>query len=174
MNSNLFEIPASLATQRLPASSGDKAHGAHRSGATAMRVLLVEDMRDNQITACKLLFRLGIIPVIAENGLMAVKMFQEQMFDCILMDISMPVMDGLEATQKIRREELSQPDRPRCPIVAYTSGGTADHRELWREIGIDAVLNKPSQLEQMEACLRQWCGQIIDASARFDVGLGQN
>jgi CheY-like chemotaxis protein len=138
-----------------------------------MRVLLVEDIRDNQISACELLFRWGIIPVIAINGLMAVKIFQKQMFDIILMDISMPVMNGLEATLEIRREELSHPDHPRCPIVAYTTGGTANHRELWRKIGIDAGLKKPSQPEQMEACLHQWCGQTFDAFTRFGVGLKQ-
>ena len=158
MNSNLFEMPASLTTQWSPAFSGDQAPRARHSDATTLRVLLAEDITDNQIRACELLFRWGIIPVIADNGLRAVKMFQEQTFDIILMDISMPVMDGLEATMQIRSEELEHPDRPRCPIVAYTSGGTANDRALWRKIGIDAVLNKPSQPEQMEACLHQWCG----------------
>ncbi len=158
MNSNLYEMPASLTTQWSPAFSGDQAHSAQQSDATTMRVLLAEDIRDNQIRACELLSRWGIIPVIAGNGLRAVKIFQEQMFDLILMDISMPVMDGLEATMQIRRKELAHPDRPRCPIVAYTSGGTANDRALWQKIGMDAVLNKPSQPEQMEACLRQWCG----------------
>ena len=174
MNSNSFEIPVAPQSRWSPTPSCDLAESANHSVNSTIRVLLVEDIPDNQINACKLLLRWGIIPVIAINGLMAVKIFKKKRFDIILMDISMPVMDGLEATLQIRREELSHPDHPRCPIVAYTSGGTPDHCGLWRKIGIDAVLNKPSQPEQMEACFRQWCGKSFDASTRVGTVLQQN
>jgi CheY-like chemotaxis protein len=103
------------------------------SNASSIRVLLVEDIPDNQRDACKLLFQWGIVPAVAANGLKAVKLCQDQVFDVILMDIAMPVMDGLEATRLIRSDELAHPERRHCPIVAYTSGGTVDDQRLWKK-----------------------------------------
>jgi CheY-like chemotaxis protein len=131
---------------------------------SSIRVLLVEDVPDNQRDACRLLFRWGIKPAVAANGLKAVELCQEQVFDVILMDIAMPVMDGLEATRLIRSDELAHPGRRYCPIVAYTSGGSLDDQRLWKKIGVDAVLNKPTNPDQMAACLRQWCGTAFDGA----------
>lgn len=95
----------------------------------------------------------------------AVNIVSKQEFDAILMDISMPVMDGLEATAHIRQFERLHPSRRRQAIIAYTSGGTCDDREFWRKIGIDAILEKPCDIQTLEACLIRWCTNFDKANA---------
>src|SRR5450830_458140 len=76
----------------------DDVDGAPPLSASSLRVLLVEDLPDNQRDACNMLNSWGIVPDVASNGAKAVRLCQRQTFDLILMDINMPVMDGLEAT----------------------------------------------------------------------------
>lgn len=108
------------------------------------KVLLCEDHPLNTVVATKLLEKVGMIVETAENGLMGVNKFsesQESEFDVVLMDIRMPVMDGLEATAKIRA--LNRQDAKSIPIIAMTANAFAEDRELSKKVGMNEHLSKP-------------------------------
>ncbi|MGL4555566.1 MAG: response regulator [Gemmataceae bacterium] len=108
-----------------------------------LQILLVEDNRINQLVAQKLLEKAGHRVTIADNGKVAVQAVTDSKFDLVLMDVSMPEMDGLEATQVIRRREVS--GDPRLPIVAFTANAMKGDRERCLEAGMDAYVTKPVQ-----------------------------
>jgi CheY-like chemotaxis protein len=81
--------------------------------------------------------------VIVENGAEAVQAMQTGTFDLVLMDMQMPVMDGLAATRAIRRNEQSRPDRPRTPIVMLSANAMAQHRLEALAAGADLHIAKP-------------------------------
>jgi CheY-like chemotaxis protein len=106
--------------------------------------------------AGELLSHWGIVPTTACNGAQALALVSERRFDIILMDIAMPVMDGLEAAQRIRQLEIEHPERPRTPIVAYTTGWLLADTTLLSRVGFDEAIKKPCSADQMKACLRRW------------------
>ena len=89
---------------------------------------------------------------VAQTGLEALEMCQNYTFDIIFMDIQMPVMDGLEATQKIRSEQKNR----RTPIVAVTAHALADEKKTLLKSGFDDYLSKPVSEKQMLAILNKW------------------
>jgi len=119
-----------------------------------LEVMVVDDNPDYQMALRDLLVNRGITPTLAADGAEAVALAGSIQFDIILMDLQMPVLDGLAASKQIRRFELEH-DRPRVPMVAYTSGQTAE--PLLRACGLDAVLHKPCSAMALEACLARWC-----------------
>lgn len=122
-----------------------------------LRVLVVDDCPFNQLLAGALLARWGIRPVLASEGAQAVRLAAEAAFDLILMDVDMPVMNGLEATARIRRFDAARATRRGVPVVAYTGGPfPADAHELSLS-GMDAVLHKPCAAGEMAACLQHFC-----------------
>lgn len=123
----------------------------------SLRVLVAEDCPINQALACAMLSLWGITPVVASNGEEAVHLAAGHRFDFILMDIEMPVMDGLMATLAIRRQERGRAGWPRVPVVAYTAGDLARRPLMMRRWGIDAVLQKPCDAAAVAQCLLRWC-----------------
>jgi CheY-like chemotaxis protein len=123
----------------------------------SLRVLLAEDCPVNRLMACALLSRWGIEPVIACDGAEAVRLANAQDFDIILMDVVMPVMDGLSATVEIRRLERENSIQRAVPVVAYTSTAIACNKALLNRVGINDVLKKPSNIDLMKECLERWC-----------------
>ena len=126
-------------------------------------VLLVDDCPIQQLLGCAMLSHWGIMPQLASNGVEAIRWASEQSFDLILMDVDMPLMDGLVAASEIRRQEREQHSDKRVPLIAYTAGRLADNPNRWRECGMDGVLAKPCQLEQVGACLDRWCPQPAES-----------
>ena len=127
--------------------------------ASCLRVLLVDDcpVQLQQLLTCALLARWKIMPQIACDGLEAVLLAGEQDFDIILMDVEMPVMDGLTATGRIRQSERrARRERP-VPVVAYTTGNLAVDEGRWRKSGMNGVLNKPCDALGLSECLERWC-----------------
>ena len=106
-----------------------------------LRILLAEDGQTNQKLAIALLEKWGHQVTLAENGLEAVQHYQYQRFDLILMDIQMPLMDGLEATHSIR--ELEEKSQIHTPIVAMTARALKGDRERCLEAGMDGYVSKP-------------------------------
>ena len=107
----------------------------------ALRVLLVEDGIVNREVAVAMLERRGHSVAVAANGKEAVDMLPTEPFDIVLMDIQMPVMDGLEATTAIRARERTTGEH--IPIVALTAHAMKGDEEQCRAAGMDAYLAKP-------------------------------
>ena len=105
------------------------------------RVLLVEDNEVNRTIATKLLQKRGHVVVAVENGALAVDVTTTERFDVVLMDVQMPVMDGLTATAKIREREHATGFH--LPIIAVTAHALDDDRRRCLAAGMDDFLPKP-------------------------------
>jgi two-component system, sensor histidine kinase and response regulator len=114
------------------------------------KVLLVEDNAINQRVARRFLERLGCDVHVVGDGAQAVAAFQRESWSFILMDMQMPVMDGLEATQRIRTIEG---DKPRTPIVALTANAMMGQLERCLEAGMDDYLTKPLDISRLQDVL---------------------
>jgi two-component system, sensor histidine kinase len=118
----------------------------------ALRVLAAEDNAVNQLVLKTLLHQMGVDPTVVENGKLAVAAWEEGDWDVILMDIQMPVMDGLTATAAIRNLEADT-GRPRTPIVALTANAMAHQVEQYITAGMDGHVAKPIQATELFAAL---------------------
>ena len=113
-------------------------------------VLLVEDNPVNQKVAVRFLERMGCHVRVADNGAEGVRAYQEGRFDLILMDLQMPVMDGLTATRRIREIEKSQ---RMTPIVALTANAMSGQLERCMEAGMNGFLTKPLDIARLHETL---------------------
>lgn len=120
----------------------------------AVRVLVVDDNPVNLSVMSAQLEARGLETLLAADGTEAVTLACEWHFDLILMDLQMPILDGIEATAAIRRFEGSR-SRPAVPVVAYTS--TRLRPSLLATHGMNGVLPKPCDDQDLEDCLVQWC-----------------
>ncbi len=111
-------------------------------GSFSGHILLVEDVEFNRIIAKEFLADLGLHISEAHNGEEAVAMHQKLSFDLILMDLHMPVLDGISATRKIRRHEQLN-NAPPTPIIAMTADVTKDAQEQIVQCGMNGYLSKP-------------------------------
>jgi two-component system sensor histidine kinase/response regulator len=118
-------------------------------------VLLVEDNAVNQKVAVRCLERMGCTVRVAENGVEAVHASSEMTFDLILMDLQMPVMDGITATQRIRERETGT-GRPHVPIVALTANAMASQLERCMDAGMNAFLTKPLEIQRLHEVLTRF------------------
>jgi len=114
------------------------------------QVLVVDDNLTNQMVASQLLTRVGILVDIAGNGQEALVALQGKTYDAVLMDVMMPVMDGLEATRAIR-----QTLRLDLPIIALTANAMKGDREKCLEAGMDEYLTKPIEIERLYQTLEK-------------------
>lgn len=115
-----------------------------------LKILLVEDNLLNQRIVMFSLKKYNHEVTIANNGVEAVEKFNEAKYDVILMDIMMPVMDGLEATVKIREvEEMNKIDR-RTPIIALTANTMDNDRNTCLSYGMDEFMAKPFDIEKLK------------------------
>ncbi len=117
-------------------------------------VLVADDNPVNLQMASDMLAYFGIQSLLAADGAQAVAMAAHHRLDLILMDLQMPVLDGLGATRQIRRAERQQA-LPRVPVLAYTS--VSGVRVHLADFGLDGVLEKPCEMPAMRACLQRWC-----------------
>jgi CheY-like chemotaxis protein len=117
----------------------------------ALNILLAEDNLINQKLAVALLTKQGYQVTVAVNGQEALKMSEEGSFDLILMDLQMPVMDGLVATQAIRQRETD--GRRRLPIVAMTANALTGDRERCLAAGMDGYVSKPIRINELMAAI---------------------
>ncbi|HEX6734598.1 MAG TPA: EAL domain-containing protein, partial [Azonexus sp.] len=144
-----FTIPCQagtlVSTSRQPA--------AEKRVNRSARVLIAEDNATNQAVAAGMLHLLGCTSGVARNGVEAVARWQDEAWDLILMDCSMPEMDGFQATAAIRRQEAG--DR-HTPIIAMTANTLAADIERCREAGMDDHLAKPLTLDALTGHLRRW------------------
>lgn len=129
---------------------------AERAGLQAIQgstVLLVEDNAVNQDVACELLKSAGLQVALANNGQEAVDILKKEKFDLVLMDIQMPVMDGITAAKKIREGE---PPGEHLPIIAMTAHAMIGDKEKSVAAGMDDHLTKPINPEELNYCIVKW------------------
>ena len=124
-------------------------------------VLLVEDNFVNQKVAVRFLERLGCTVEVAGNGAEGVAACQQRHFDVVLMDLQMPVMDGMTATRKIRAWETTG----HLPIIALTANAMTGDRELCEAAGMDGYLTKPIEVERLRNILTKFGLAKDDAEA---------
>jgi len=146
-----FEIAPRGASQ--PDSTGRQ---PHEGPATGLRILLVEDSKDNQLLISAYLKQTARTLEIAADGQAAVDKFTAGAFDLVLMDVQMPVMDGLTATRAIREWEARQGAR-RTPILALSAHAMGDAFEKSRAAGCDTHLTKPIRKATLLHAIAEHC-----------------
>jgi hypothetical protein len=120
---------------------------------SSLRILLAEDHPVNQKVAQIMLTKSGHVVEVAGDGAQAVEAARRGGFDLILMDMQMPVLDGLEATRRIRAEEAEQ-QRPRVTIIAMTANAREEDRQVCLEAGMDDFVSKPIRIATLVEKLR--------------------
>ncbi|MEY2829174.1 MAG: hypothetical protein RIQ33_1032, partial [Bacteroidota bacterium] len=125
-----------------------------------IEVLLVEDNEINRLVATEVLYHYGATVTEVENGKLATEIIQRQSFDVILMDVQMPVMDGLEATQLIR----SEIDKT-IPIIALTANALKGESNICYEAGMNDYIAKPFDEEDLIATILKYVQHKIAAIA---------
>jgi signal transduction histidine kinase/CheY-like chemotaxis protein len=128
-------------------------HFAVAGQALPSRILVVEDNIVNQRLARRSIEKLGCHVDIANNGGEAVAALRRRAYPLVLMDCQMPVMDGFEATRRIRRLE---PPRCRTPIIAMTASAMSGDRERCLEAGMNDYITKPVKFDELKAILQHW------------------
>ena len=120
-------------------------------------ILVAEDNTNNQLLMKLILEELGLNVILAENGQVAVDRYKEKTFDLVLMDINMPIMDGLTALKHIREYELTV--NQYTPVVALTANTLKGDKERYIDSGMDYYLSKPIQNSELinilELCLNK-------------------
>ncbi len=120
------------------------------------RVLLAEDNPVNQVMARAMLGAIGLAVDIAGNGEEALQLAATQDFDAVLMDCQMPVLDGYEATARLRQRERDTPGGRHLPVIALTANALEGDHERCVAAGMDDYLAKPYTRQQLERVLRRW------------------
>ncbi|MEI6322847.1 MAG: response regulator [bacterium] len=120
-----------------------------------LRVLVAEDNQTNQKVISMMLSRFGVTPVMVENGLQALDAVKGNTFDLVLIDIQMPVMDGLQASIEMRKYFA---DGPRPEIVALTANAFKEDREACLAAGMDGYLVKPITLDRLRSIVEKASG----------------
>ena len=135
--------------RRLPASA---VRGANLASIQGARVLLVDDNDLNQQVGSELLASAGLVVDVADNGQAALDMLARGTYDIVLMDMQMPVMDGLTATRQLRQN----PAWARLPVLAMTANAMSGDREQCLEAGMNGHIAKPIDPDALFAALLQW------------------
>jgi signal transduction histidine kinase/DNA-binding response OmpR family regulator len=136
-----------------------------KTGSTEKQEILVaEDFPLNRDVVRLMLVETAFEPIFAENGKIASELYMRESsrFPLILMDVSMPVMDGFEATQIIRNWEKSQGDSP-VPIIALTGHALKNDRQQCLDAGMTHYLTKPVKQGELLKVLEQYTGRAVDA-----------
>ncbi|MEE1890839.1 response regulator [Pseudomonas carassii] len=127
-------------------------HEVPASRELRARILLVEDNPVNQLVAKGMLAKLGCQVQVAAHGQEALDCLEQGSFDLVLMDCNMPVMDGYEASRRIRQSSRW----PELPIVALTANAMPEERERCRAAGMNDYLAKPFRREELLALIEHW------------------
>lgn len=146
-------------------SAGSESLHAYGSGAQ-LRILVVEDNKVNQLVATRILNGHGYETIVVGDGLQAVRAVEAGPFDLILMDVHMPVMDGLAATREIRRRE--QGTGRRLPILGLTALAMKEDEARCLEAGMDHYLSKPFAPKALFAALETTLGMPSSSKNTHD------
>lgn len=128
---------------------------------SSVRILLVEDYVINQDVAIRQLKKLGYKADVVGDGLAAVKAWELGRYDIVLMDCQMPVLDGYDATAKIRGREVAMTGGKHTPIIAMTANAMMGDREKCIAAGMDDYIAKPIEADDLKRVLEQWSTQSV-------------
>jgi PAS domain S-box-containing protein len=120
-----------------------------------LRILVAEDDPSNQFAMIKLLEKAGHEVMLAENGKQAIDLLKIHDFDCILMDVQMPLMDGVEATKTIRSSVDLGPKKD-ISVIAMTAYAMIGDRETFLKCGMNDYISKPVEIEQLQILLERY------------------
>ncbi|WP_084221455.1 hybrid sensor histidine kinase/response regulator [Shewanella fidelis] len=123
-----------------------------------LSLLVVEDSTVNQVLIEMILGKLGIKPSIVSNGLEAIEFLEKHQVDVVFMDCRMPVIDGFEATRRLRAKNYNK------PIIALTASTTSVETEQCYQCGMDEIVNKPYQKEDIKKVLIKWGNRLAEAN----------
>lgn len=143
---------AAQALRPAPAAPGAKLESPVKDG---VKVLVAEDNVVNQLVLKNMIGATSYEIIIAENGAEAVELYAEHAPGIVLMDLSMPVMDGLEATRRIRKLEAER-GLGRTPIIAATAHVFDQDRDACKRAGMDDFISKPVRKNKLEEMLARW------------------
>jgi signal transduction histidine kinase/HPt (histidine-containing phosphotransfer) domain-containing protein/BarA-like signal transduction histidine kinase len=157
MNSQLgqgstFWCEIRFAFGRAPLGNDDVHTRSNTTCLNGMRILLTEDNLLNQQVACDMLEDAGALVTVASHGAEALELLHQKDFECVLMDIQMPEMDGLEAVKRIRA------DLALCalPVIALTANARSEEREHYIASGMNDVISKPIDSTRLFEILLKW------------------
>lgn len=142
-----FEVTLSFKT----AKEALKLKGQSEAKIDSLNVLIVEDNPVNLKLLSKMITKMGNHVVSAEDGEKGLEKYKSGEFDIVLMDCQMPVMDGYEATQEIRKID------PNIPIVAVTANALEKDRRHCFEVGMNDFIAKPINIKELKKVIYQWC-----------------
>ncbi|MGI9415455.1 MAG: response regulator, partial [Hyphomicrobiales bacterium] len=131
------------------------------------RVLVADDSAINREVIIEALSRLNVEPDVVTDGKAALEAVSDAAYDMVLMDCSMPVMDGFAATRAIREAEAPGTHMPIVALTAHVAGGPVD---MWRDAGMDDCVTKPFTLKAMAACFEQWIPGCLAAETAAPAG----
>ncbi|MDR3509874.1 MAG: response regulator [Caulobacteraceae bacterium] len=137
-----FYFEAHLPPAAAPNSQEDGVHRSEANGSRPVRVLVADDHEVNLQVVRMMLDQFGVETTTAANGREAVEALARDHFDAVLMDMQMPVMDGLEATRRIRQDERAH-GRPRTPVIMLSANAMPEHRQASHDAGADEHISKP-------------------------------
>ena len=119
-------------------------------------ILVAEDNDVNQIVLEQILIDAGHSCTIVENGKLALEQFKAERPDLVLMDVSMPEMNGLEATKAMREADLRSGERMHTPIIGVTAHAMKGDKEMCLEAGMDDYMPKPVSPDALQAKIADW------------------
>ncbi|WP_195724333.1 PAS domain-containing hybrid sensor histidine kinase/response regulator [Paenibacillus monticola] len=136
----------------------------------SLSILVAEDDPVNRLVLTRMLKSLNYQVEVAENGIEVLRRLEHKNYDLILMDVQMPLMDGIEVTRKIRQSEGSIRHTPIIAITAYALHGD---REKCLSAGMDDYIPKPIRMEELQLFLEKWTGPTIKISADGELILAE-
>ena len=151
--SQLYDGLMSLLMPDRPDASAPRSTARLGTTEDTGTVLLVEDNPANQLVGARILEKIGHSVDVVSDGSEALDALGRRRYDAVLMDCQMPVMDGYEATRRLRRREVGG---RRTPVIAMTAGVTIEDRHRCLEAGMDDFLPKPVRPEAIAATLGRW------------------
>ncbi len=162
----VLRLPLKPVAARAEPTQADQPAAAETADGGEIRVLAAEDNATNQLVLKTLLGQAGIVPTMVENGREALEAWEAQDWDMILMDIQMPVMDGVAATRAIRERERAD-GRGHTPIIAVTANAMTHQVAEYEAAGMDHMVPKPidvtSLFAAMELALQHGSGEAAQA-----------
>jgi len=159
-----FFLPLQPACASRTRSRSGPSAASHEPGPS-LSILVAEDDRISQIYINQQLRLLGHQATIVENGAEALKAIRQHRFDCVLMDVQMPVLDGVEATKAIRALDATS-DRPASHIIAMTAYALSGDRERFLAAGMNDYISKPVQKADLVRALENALARMAPANER--------